>query len=110
MFTQRPLPRMPWKRTLVVVMAFSGFSALTAWLAVWFDFPWLAALPFLASLPVGYYFFWVKRCPECGQRLTSRREMLGASTEFRLLQRCDRCHIDWDTRLIGDTKYDEIPY
>jgi hypothetical protein len=107
MLTERPLPRTPWTRAVAVVAAFSIFAAITVWLALQFDNHWLMGLPFLAAVPVGYYFFWVRRCPECGSRLAARREMLGTTTTYRLLSRCDRCQIDWDTGLLGDTNNDE---
>ena len=107
MFTERSLPRIPWKRALVVIAAFSVFAAITVWLAARFDQQWLTVLLFISAVPVGYCFLCVRRCPECGQRLASRREMLGSSTTYRLLSRCDHCQIDWDTGLTGDTNYDD---
>ncbi len=107
MLTERPLPRIPWKRAAGVVAAFSAFAAATVWLVVRFDYDWLMGLPFVAAVPVGYYFFWVRRCPECGQRVTSRREMLGSTTSYRVLSRCDHCQIDWDTGHLGDTNHDD---
>jgi len=89
------------------MVAFTVFAASTVWFVVDFGHDWLMALPFIAALPMGYYFFWVRRCPECGRRLVSRRESLGSTTTYRWLSRCDHCQIDWDTRTIGDTKYDD---
>lgn len=107
MFPERPLPKIPWIKAVGVVAAFSAFAGVTVWVSVRLQADWMIGLPFFAALPVGYYFFWVSRCPECGHRLTSHREMLGGSTAYRLLSRCDRCKIDWDTGQIGDTSYDD---
>jgi hypothetical protein len=67
---------------------------------------WLLTVLFISAAPVGYFFFWTRRCPECGRHLTDRREMLSA-TAYRILSRCGRCQIDWDTGLLGDTKCDD---
>jgi uncharacterized membrane protein YfcA len=107
MLTERPLPKIQWTRAVVIVAAFLVFTGVTVWLAVRYDNRWLFGLPFVVAIPVGYYFFWVRRCPECGSRLASRREMLGARTTYRFLSRCERCQIDWDTGLLGDTNHDD---
>ena len=106
MLTKRPLPRTPWKKSLGVIAAFSAFAAITVLIAVRFNCDWLIGVPFVAAVPIGYYFFWMRRCPECGHQLADLREMVGSTTTYRLLSRCNHCLIDWDTGLLGDTNYD----
>jgi apolipoprotein N-acyltransferase len=105
MLTRRQLPRTTLICAITVVAGFALFAGLIVWIVVRFGCDWLIALPFVIALPVGSYFFCARRCPECGSRLAYRREMLGETTEYRWLARCDHCQIDWDTGIFDDTEH-----
>ncbi len=107
MLTKRPLPRTPLLKALSVIAAFSAIAVIAVWLSLYLHAEWLVAVLFVAAVPVGNYFFAVSRCPDCGQRLTTQRKMSDYSTAYRVLSRCDQCQIDWDTGLLGDTRYDD---
>jgi hypothetical protein len=105
MLTERPLPRTQRIRAITVAAVFAIFAGLIVWIVVRFGCDWLMGLPFVIALPVGYYFFCVRHCPECGSRLAYRREMLGHTTEYRWLARGDHCQIDWDIGIFDDTEH-----
>lgn len=104
---ERPLPRTSQARAIAVVLTFSTACCLAVWLAIYVEMEWLAGVPFIAAVPFGYYFFWVRTCPECGRRLAEHSEPLNAPTRFRVLSRCEQCQIDWDTGVVHDTRYDD---
>ncbi len=107
MVSRRPLPRTPWPKVVGVVAAFSIGAGLFAWLSFLVRSEWLMVVPFLAAIPIGNYFFTVERCPVCDQPLMTYREPDGFSTAYRVLSRCGQCEIDWDTGILGDTRYDD---
>ncbi len=49
-----------------------------------------------------YMYFYRRRCPECGEMLTFRREPIGTTTRYRWLFDCPHCRITWDTGAVGD--------
>ncbi len=106
MFTERPLPSRPW-RNAIIVIAFTLLTIIMILVADRVEIDWLAAIPFLIAPLVGYYLFWVRHCPECGGRLISRKEFIRSTTKFRWISRCERCQVDWETGIRGDTIYDD---
>jgi hypothetical protein len=100
-YKRQPLPRNQWLRAAMSV-AVAAITMLFVWLSMFLKIEWLAAVPFLCVLPCGYLWFWVRRCPDCGDRLSCRRENHPTTTIFRIVLRCDRCLVDWDTGYRGD--------
>jgi hypothetical protein len=106
MYAERPLPRTPYKHALVVAM-FTVATVITVWVSVRLQMHVLAGVPFFLAVPLGFYFFCVRRCPECGSRLSNHNELRTDTTGFRILSRCERCQVDWDTGFRGDSKYSD---
>jgi hypothetical protein len=107
MFTERPFPAAPRSRNIGIVVGYVVFTAIFVSLGIHFGKVWIAAIPFFVAVPIGWYFFWPRRCPECGGRLISRDEPIGTTSRIRILARCPKCQVDWDTGMVGDTKYDD---
>ncbi len=107
MVTRRPVPKIPMQKIVAVVAAFTIVTGLLVWISLLLDANWLMTVPFVGALPVGWYFFTTGQCPECGQPLTTCREVVGVSTTYKILSRCGHCDIDWDTGLLGDSRHDD---
>jgi hypothetical protein len=95
-YSRKSLPGNRWLRAAIAV-AVAAFTMTFLWLAMVLRIEWLAAVPLLGILPCGYLWFWVRRCPECGERLSVRRENHPTTKVLHMLLRCDRCLVDWDT-------------
>ncbi len=103
----RPLPLIRKTKSLAVVLGFVAFTCAAVWLSHHFEADWIAELPALLAVPIGWFFFWKWRCPICAQRLQTKKVDLANSTKYSVYSRCDRCKIDWDTGIIGDARYDD---
>jgi hypothetical protein len=103
----RPLPPIRKTKALAVVIGFGAFTCAAVWLRLRFDADWIAGVPFLLAMPIGWFFFWTKRCPVCARRLQARKDGQDNSTKYMLFSRCDRCKVDWDTGIVGDTRHDD---
>jgi hypothetical protein len=105
--TERPWPSSPRFRNVGIVATFVISTVVFIGLGMWLDQPVVAALPFLVAVPIGWYFFWPRRCPQCGGRLRTRDDAIAGTTEYRILAVCAKCEIDWDTGMKGDTTYND---
>jgi hypothetical protein len=105
-YQRRPLPKNRFLRVATSVVV-AAATALFVWLSMVLKLEWLAALPFLFILPLGHFWFWVRRCPACGDRLSRRQQNHPTTTAYRIVLRCDRCVVDWDTGYRGDSKHNE---
>jgi apolipoprotein N-acyltransferase len=106
MFTERPWPSSPRFRNIGIAVTFTTLTCAFVWLGMRLDQPLVAALPFFVAVPVGWYFFWPRRCPQCGGRLRTREDPVPDGTKYRILAVCPKCEVNWDTGLTGDTAYD----
>lgn len=102
MSAERPLPRLPISRALVIVTLFLSFAAFATWFAVRYEDKALLLILFFAPVIIGYFYYYRRRCPECRGRLTFRRDYIGSTQQYRVLLDCPRCQIAWDTGHIGD--------
>lgn len=107
MFTERPWPSSPRFRNIGIIATFVVLTCAFVWLGMHFGNPLLAAIPFFVAVPVGWYFFWPRRCPQCRSRLRSRDDPIEGTTEYRILAVCSTCDVTWDTGLMGDTAYND---
>jgi hypothetical protein len=105
MFIKRPWPSSPRLRSVGIVATFAISTAVFVGLGMRLQQPLLAALPFFVAVPIGWYCFWPRRCPQCGGRLRTRDDPIEGTTEYRILAVCPRCEIDWDTEIKGDSRY-----
>jgi len=103
--TERPWPSSPRLRNVGLVATFAISTAVFIGLGIRLEQPVVAALPFFVAVPIGWYFFWPRRCPQCGGRVRTRDERIAGGTEYRILAVCPRCAINWDTGLTGDTRW-----
>src|SRR5580765_2117323 len=99
---ERPLPRMPKSRAIVIGVGFALIAIVAVWLSIHFEktnlIPWLLVVPVCAIIGYAHW----RRCPQCHGRLIFRRDYFPGTTQFRCLQDCSRCQIAWDTGDIGD--------
>lgn len=105
MYQTRPLPPIRKPKALAVVLGFAAFTCTTMWLSHQLNADWLAGVPFLLAVPIGWLFFVTWRCPLCAQQLRTEKVELAKSTKYAIFSRCDRCKIDWDTGVIADRRY-----
>jgi hypothetical protein len=105
--TERPWPSSPRFRNIGIAATFATLTCAFVWLGLHFGNSLLAAVPFFLAVPVSWYFFWPRRCPQCGGRLRSLDDPVPASTKYRILAVCSRCEINWDTGMTGDTAYND---
>jgi apolipoprotein N-acyltransferase len=103
--TERPWPSSPRFRNVGIVATFAVSTAFFLWLGMRLEQPVVAALPFFVAVPIGWYLFWPRRCPQCGGRLRTRDDAIEGTTEYRILAVCPRCEVDWDTGMKGDSRY-----
>jgi hypothetical protein len=103
--TERPWPSSPRLRNVGIVATFAILTCAFVWLGMRLEQPLVAALPFFVAMPIGCYFFWPRRCPECRGRLRTRDDAIEGTTEYRILAVCSQCGVVWDTGLKGDTAY-----
>lgn len=106
MAQDRMLPKVSWQKAAILVIVFTFFAGIMAWLAIRVGLSGLAAMPFILVVVGGWLYFNRRRCPQCYHRMTPEREMFGP-TQYRVLYDCDRCGIRWDTGSTGDTRDDE---
>jgi hypothetical protein len=110
---ERPLPKLSWKLKTTIVLVFSAFTGVVEWLALRLDYSLprnlLMGLPFVVACGVMLCAF--RRCPSCRRRLRTRRKTLGDEwdTRFRVVYDCEQCQIAWNSDMIGDSKYDDVP-
>ena len=102
MLHERPLPRYPLGRAIAIVASFTAIASVIAWLSVYLDSSILQTVLFLPVIVVGYFYYYRRRCPECGSHLAIRQEYIHGTKRFRLLFDCPRCQIAWDTGQLGD--------
>ena len=97
---ERPLPPIPLPRAAVVVLLFAAFAAVVVWLFRDHDL----FLPFalFGAIALASFFYYRRRCPQCGGRLVFRRDYIAGTRRFRCLHDCHRCDIAWDRREVGD--------
>ncbi len=110
MTQERPLPKMPLKRALAFVALELGCIVLAVAFGVLHASHWLFGL--LAAV-FGFAVILVpavlaialhrKHCPECGTVLIFRQDFIPDTYRYRCLYDCPKCHVTWDTGLIGDT-------
>jgi hypothetical protein len=101
MIQERPLPRFPLGRAVLIVVSFAAFAALLSWLAMRYGGLWPTIL-FLTPAVIGYFYYYRRRCPECGNSLAVRRDFISGTRRFRLMMDCVRCQIAWDTGQVID--------
>lgn len=102
MIHERPLPRFPVSRAVLIVLPFMALAALAAWFAVRYDSRVVLLILFLLPVVIGYFYYYHRHCPECQSRLVVRRDYIGGTQRYRMLLDCPRCQIAWDTGHIGD--------
>jgi hypothetical protein len=105
MSQERPLPRLPLRRAVFIVIPFAALAALIAWLAARYDNSGpLPLVLFVIVGIIGYFYHCRRRCPQCRSRLSVRHDPIGHTERFRLLLDCPRCQIAWGTGLIGNER------
>jgi hypothetical protein len=102
MSIERPLPRMPKSRAILIGVGFALVATFAVWLGIRYEraslIPRLLVVPVLAIIGYAHW----RRCPQCHGRLILRRDYFPGTTQFRCIQDCPRCEIAWDTGDIGD--------
>ena len=102
MIQERPLPRFPVSRAMLIVLPFIGLAAMAAWLAMRYDSDVVLLALFVLPVVIGYFYHYHRRCPECRSRLAVRRDYIEGTQRYRMLLDCPHCQIAWDTGHIGD--------
>jgi hypothetical protein len=99
---ERPFPKLPVKRAAWVVLPFTAFAGLVAWLTDrYISEDWLM-LVFLTPAVISWFYYNRRRCPECRGRLVFRKDYTGRGELYRIILDCPRCQIAWDTGDIAD--------
>ena len=99
---ERPFPKLPLSRVVLVVIAFTALAGLAAWFGIRHESAVLPGALFVL-LGVGSVIFYSRRrCPECRSRLSVRHDYIGTSRLYRLLYDCPRCQITWNTGHVLD--------
>ncbi len=103
---ERPLPRIPARTAAPLVAVALIAPVALALLAVAYHSRLLIIISILVPLAILsasiYFYFYRRRCPQCGGLLSFRREPIAPTTRFRWLFDCPRCRISWDTGVVGD--------
>ena len=102
MTQERPLPRFPLGRAVLIVVSFAAFAGLHSWLTMRYGGSFLLTILFLTPAVIGYFYYYRRRCPECRGRLAVRREFIQGTRRFRMLLDCPHCQIAWDTGHVID--------
>jgi hypothetical protein len=102
MIQERPLPRFPVSRAVLIVLLFIGLAALAAWLAMRYDSKVVLLALFALPVVIAFSYYYYRRCPECRSRLAVRRDYIGGTHRYRMLLDCPHCQIAWDTGHTGD--------
>ena len=96
------MPRLRFRRAVLIVVPFIALAVLTMWLAVYFESQVLPVILFILPVIIGHFYYLYRRCPECRSRLSVRRQFIGGTKRYYVFLDCQRCQIAWDTGEIGD--------
>jgi hypothetical protein len=101
MMIEKPLPSSSKQRAAVYAVVFVIFTGVVVFGLRSVD-TLLAAPVLICSMVLFAFFYYRRRCPECGDILRFRRDYFPGSSLFRCLHECHRCKIAWVRPDIGD--------
>lgn len=90
------------RRAFFIVLAFVGLAVAVVWLATRYDSELWPIVLLAVAFVVSLFYWYPRRCPECGSRLKLRGDYFGTNTQYRCFLDCYRCKIAWDTGVVSD--------
>jgi len=101
MMIEKPLPLSSKQRAAVYAVVFVIFTGVVVFALRSVD-TLVTAPVLICGMMLFAFFYYRRRCPECGDVLRFRRDYFPETTLFRCLHECVRCRTAWVRAEVGD--------